>query len=847
MSHYQYLILLFFTLNICHAQEHVYKHFGVDEGLPSSEVYDVYQDKQGYIWCATDKGLARYNGYEFENFTTQDGLPDNVVLDFFPQKNGQIWCYGYQNQEIFYFDEDFKRFHKFKYNNLFKKYIRSNTVVKSIVVDKNESIHIGGYNIYGKIEITKDGKDINRYEKNTNTTKDPGESKIKFAINTKNNLLFSIYDDYEFPENILTSHETNMVNSRLKFDRLNKNQYAVINNGLWILSKNGSYTAVKTSHAPIGVKQINDSLFFVGYYNNGAEIRNVSGAVIKTFLPEKSVTNFLIDTEGGYWFSTLNHGVFYVKNPKINVFRRVHVSSLTKNNENVLFAGFNNGNIVNITKGKINVIYKALNINKAIVEYDKIQNHFYGYSDKGFINYTLHIKDHPNYVRKIPENVGNPLLYSGTSSYTVIKNDTFVTHKLNHKTQDVCMLNGEVLIATTNGLFVHRDSVVKKNPSLDFLNLRIDDIDINKKATTVYMATHDAGVVVYGNRIYNIMEEDGLTNNIVSEVHIENDSIVWACTNSGLNKISFLPNDTFKITTITKEDGLLSNDINDVEIVNDTVWVATKEGLCFFKKDMIATDTSSKMISLHIKEVKVNTKSIDDAAVKLPHYQNNIDFSLLAISHKNSNNFNYLYRIKEIDTNWIATKNRNIRFPLLSPGNYTFQAKACVLNTNCDNVVSYTFKIMPPFWKTWWFYSMCVFLLSGIVYLFFKIRVFTYNKDIIRELIRLAIKRLKREEKFINFRSNGEDFKVPTYEILYVKSQGNYLDIITEKKTYTIRCKIGDFIATTPDALEYLRIHRSHIIRIDKVSSKGKNWVVIKEQKIPVGETYLYQLEKIQF
>ncbi|WP_407557465.1 hypothetical protein [Winogradskyella sp. 4-2091] len=54
---------------------------------------------------------------------------------------------------------------------------------------------------------------------------------------------------------------------------------------------------------------------------------------------------------------------------------------------------------------------------------------------------------------------------------------------------------------------------------------------------------------------------------------------------------------------------------------------------------------------------------------------------------------------------------------------------------------------------------------------------------------------------------NGEDIKIPTNAILYIKSSGNYLDIFTVSKTYTIRCKIGNFIATTPYALEYLRIH----------------------------------------
>ena len=226
---------------------------------------------------------------------------------------------------------------------------------------------------------------------------------------------------------------------------------------------------------------------------------------------------------------------------------------------------------------------------------------------------------------------------------------------------------------------------------------------------------------------------------------------------------------------------------------------------------------------------------------------NNLVFKLQAISHRNTDRLNYSYRLKEVDSNWTTTKNRNISFPSLSPGHYTLEAKANVLNNSNDHLITYSFLIKPPFWKSWWFYTICLIFFSGLIYMFFKIRVLTYNKDIIRELIRLTVKRLKPKEQFYKFRSNDEDFKIPTHDILYINSQGNYLDIATHKKVYTIRCKIGDFINTTPDVLKYLRVHRSYIIRIDQVSSKGKNWVVISDQKIPVGETYLSELENIQF
>ncbi len=848
LKSYQYLFILFLVVQIGNAQEHIYKHFGVDDGLPSSQVYDIYQGKNGYVWFATDKGLSRYNGYEFENYTTKDGLPDNVILDFFPQKNGQIWCYGYQNQKIFYFNENFDGFKEFQHNDQLKQFFKSESIVKSLVIDENKSIYLGGYNIDGSIEITQNGKATNYFNKSEVSTKESKLIKRLISVNMEKKLFFMRHHSYKASKNILNLIELDAFSSRIKFDILNKEQFITINDGkLYIFSEKNKSKTLNINHSPIGIKRIDDTHFFIGYYNNGAEIMHVSGKVIKRFLPEKSVTNFFIDAEGSYWFSTLHQGVFHIKNPSISVFTKEHVHSLTKDARNTLYAGANNGNILKITKQTIDTIYKAKNMHRSIVEYDIINDNLYSYCDRKFVNHAFPDRKYQSFVRKIPENVANPLLKTHTNSFVIVKNDTLEKFDVNEKLQDVCMFNNTVLIGTSNGLFIYKDDIVKRDTSFDFLKLRINDIDVNSQNNTAYMATYGAGVVVYGKQKYTINEANGLTSNIVTEVSVENDSIVWACTNAGLNRISFQSDGTYKITTITKDDGLASNDIDDIEIINDTIWVATKEGLCFFKKEMLAEKTTSKILSLKLKEVKVNSKKITDATANLPYDQNNISFSVQAISQKNTKNINYLYRLKEVDTNWTSTKARNIRFPSLSPRNYTFQLKASVLNNQSTHIISYRFKIVPPFWKTGWFYALCMLVLAGIVYLFFKIRVLSYNKDIIRELIRLAIKRLNRKEKFIHFRSNGEDFKIPTYEILYVKSQGNYLDIITEKRTYTIRCKIGDFIATTPDVLEYLRVHRSYIIRIDQVASKGKTWVVIKDQKIPVGETYLSELEKIQF
>ncbi|MFY7671043.1 ligand-binding sensor domain-containing protein [Tenacibaculum sp. MEBiC06402] len=846
---FAFLIFIIF-LQTGNTQEFIYKNFSIDEGLPSSEVYDMYQDKLGYIWFATDKGLSRYNGYEFENFTTKDGLPGNTVLDFYPQKNGRVYCYEYHSKSLFYFNSNFDGFHNYNYNHLLREQLASNQVLKSIHFDESGTLYTGGYGVHGLIKITSNGTLTKLYDKIEGNDQEGYD--IKLGIIPQQKTAFAVYANYSSTNEVIFVNTENSLSSRLDIVKLKNDKIAFIDQKLGVLSEDKTIKYYKEHLNPTGIKRINDSLFFVGFYNNGAEIRDASGKIYQTFLPNKSVSDLLIDKEGGYWFSTLDNGIYHIKNPKIKILIDSHVTSLTKDDKNQLFVGLSNGNIGKISNNDLEIFYKGKNNNISLVQFDKKDGQLYGYSDAILFNYTTNETVASSYSNKLPEKIGHPLLKSSNNNFSFVGKDSILHYKLTNDIHDVCYYNNKFLIGTSSGLLVKENSVLKPKPFLDSIKVRIDDIDKGELTNTIFMATQDAGVIVYreNDTIYSINREKGLTNNIINEVHIENDSTLWACSNTGLNRILFNKEKTnFRITTITTSDGLLSNDIDDIEVLNDTVWVATKKGLCFFEKQYMNEKNTTKILSLSLKEIKVNKQKRNNfkERVNLKHNQNNIEFTLQAISLKNSEQINYLYRLKEIDSSWYSTKNRTISFPSLSPGSYTFQSKVITNGKISDKELSYSFEIQPPFWQSWWFYSLAVIVFAGFIYLFFRIRVLTYNKDIARELMRLAIKKLKPNDQYYHFRANGVDSKIPTNQILYVNSQGNYLDIITTKKTYTIRCKIGDFIDTTPDKLEFLRVHRSYIIRIDQVSSKGKNWVIINEAQVPVGETYLHQLEKIKF
>ena len=82
-----------------------YRQFAANDGLPSSEVYEILQDRQGYLWFGTDAGVSRFNGYKFENFGALQGLTDPVVFYLQEDRRGRIWMKG-MSDKLFYFEND---------------------------------------------------------------------------------------------------------------------------------------------------------------------------------------------------------------------------------------------------------------------------------------------------------------------------------------------------------------------------------------------------------------------------------------------------------------------------------------------------------------------------------------------------------------------------------------------------------------------------------------------------------------------------------------------------------------------------------------------------------------------
>lgn len=69
-----------------------WKEFDSSSGLPSdSEIRKIVFEKNGTIWFATQGGLARFDGADYEVFTSEHGLPDDVIMNLALDTKGNLW------------------------------------------------------------------------------------------------------------------------------------------------------------------------------------------------------------------------------------------------------------------------------------------------------------------------------------------------------------------------------------------------------------------------------------------------------------------------------------------------------------------------------------------------------------------------------------------------------------------------------------------------------------------------------------------------------------------------------------------------------------------------------------
>lgn len=114
------------------------------------------------------------------------------------------------------------------------------------------------------------------------------------------------------------------------------------------------------------------------------------------------------------------------------------------------------------------------------------------------------------------------------------------------------------------------------------------------------------------------------------------------------------------------------------------------------------------------------------------------------------------------------------------------------------------------------------------------------EKDIVKERDLLySIVENKDSKDYIFVKSNSRLIKLNTKEIYYIEALKDYVVINTLNSRYTIHSTMKDIEKKMPIA-DFIRVHRSFIVRIDKIASIDLPNLILENEKkvIPIGGSY---------
>lgn len=249
-------------------------------------------------------------------------------------------------------------------------------------------------------------------------------------------------------------------------------------------------------------------------------------------------------------------------------------------------------------------------------------------------------------------------------------------------------------------------------------------------------------------------KEDGLPNNVIYEILKDNNGYLWLSTNNGLSR--FDPQKrTFK--NYDRKDGILGDQFfygSSFMDKHGTLYFGSTEGLNKFKPDDIPENlipppvvlTDFKIFNQPVKVGgEVLPKQINEMeSVEIQWKQSVFTISFAALNFNQPAENKYAFKMIgfEEEYNFVGNKH-SATYTNLDPGTYEFHVKAC----NNDGVWNHKGKtieivILPPFWKTWWFRTLVVFLIIGITYYIIRRRI-DLIKERNEELERLVQERTK--------------------------------------------------------------------------------------------------------
>ncbi len=690
----------------------------IEHGLPSNEVYHLYQDENGYIWMATDNGVVKYSGDEIQTYTKSNGLPENVVFRLYPQKDGTIVgeC---KNNKYFILDQE-GNITPHPLNESLGHNLDNYLFCYSYYEDSIGNYHIGSRQGYFKFDSD--------YQLVEEDRKRADSSRL---------IAYKEFDDYVLPYIIQSEFtvygvkivsDTNVVFQRGGRSFNSRSWYAIkwdstiaINTGNLTVIINGNETRVlETPTVHLGVFKVGRYLW-VATRGDGAYCYDIDNNynLVDHVLEGATTTAVLKSYDDIIYIGTTSSGVHSFE---LNV-PRLEYEAAIDNNIRIFYKDAQEL-IVAYENGKVWFRGELISTGNDLVisELGKVKGQYFL---KGGHLYSLPEIERMDSIFPYSEPIFyteyNEPLYETTSVSLSYLSVWKVLHDKEEIVPYKCLMPGDRftdLVKDSNRIIVSRSNEIIEFDGIKDCIIRrhhfdenIIELSINE---SIGIGISDLGTMYYltdsGVKKSKLpIQRYGLK---VQSAYCENGKL-YTCTNQGVYCWSLSGFD------VELERFFPMADVVNVRKQNGELYIMCRKSIRKMDTTMIGVGVPNVLIT----DISINQLEASETDLsRLPHYLNNFKLNLVRVG-KGLGIGKFRYQLIGHDPDYIYTSDGNVTYNNLPPGEYTFVYASSNDGVRYTENKEITIVIDPPYWETAWF--RVIIILLGLLAIFglFRLRV----------------------------------------------------------------------------------------------------------------------------
>ncbi|WP_317899821.1 sensor histidine kinase [Aurantibacillus circumpalustris] len=732
-----------------------YRHFTVQDGLPSNEAYFGYQDKAGYIWICTDNGVSRFDGIQFKNYNSADGLRSNTIFGCKEDKKGNLWMYSFAG-ELYSYQPKTDNFYNPRFNDSLAHLLAGRAILD--LVFEGDTTYVVTVGAYVKLISKSKGQTemhLIEGESQTLSVKILSNGELVVINSTEENVTrfnFEI-NGKGFPhvETIRNIPINGLVQQQLSSLQQGNDLYIVFGENLLTYNfktKQHSIEILPFTHIP-ALKKSSYGLLS-GSYGKGLWLLNKAGNsfTYNQLIKGKNISGCFEDKQGGIWACSQTDGVYFMPNSTTLSFARSlndasrRVTAMFTNGDSAFYmtyAGamymvtanelpiqkkliepglYNMRNMMTLNKNEILLSAAGRNLKYTISsgKVDGISSR--DICERGTKQSQIDVFSRHHYLMM-------------KDCHGASQNESLIFEDWKHGkifSQSVGE-NGKMWLGTINDLIYFDRStqkiseIGKKNGIRNFSVKYI--LSLGKDS--VMVASNQGVFLVVGDEIKkSITHENGLSSDKVLTL-FPLDGELWVGTSKGIDRIKNYKNSNKAlVVSVTGLTGISKCPVTHLVSIGNYILAGTDEGVYIFDKKQLfdkSIDVVPVITDLMVND-DVRITEFNDR-VELNYNKNSLNIHFNALNYRNALFNNYRYRLSnDEETNWSYTTQNYVLFPLLSPGNYEFELQ--VMNPNgswSETTSSFKLTIHKAFWQTWWFIFLLVIGTICGAYLFFRARI----------------------------------------------------------------------------------------------------------------------------